>query len=93
MQNQIPGTHIMKRSNLIIDPRLQNHKVAEENQEVMSIKQDLKKRESKSTEPETMILARKLQVVEAVDEEEVSEMTINFLTMMMTIIIRNKSLT
>jgi len=83
----------MKRSNLIIDPRLQNHKVAEENQEVMSIKQDLKKRESKSTEPETMILARKLQVVEAVDEEEVSEMTINFLTMMMTIIIRNKSLT
>ena len=83
----------MKRSNLIIDPRLQNHKVAEENQEVMSIKQDLKKRESKSTEPETMILARKLQVVEAVDEEEVSEMTINFSTMMMTIIIRNKSLT
>ena len=83
----------MKRSNLIIDPRLQNHKVAEENQEVMSIKQDLKKRESKSTEPETMILARKLQVVEAVDEEEVSEMTINFLTMMMTIIIRYKSLT
>ena len=83
----------MKRTHLIIDPKLQNHKVAVESKEAMSIKQNLRKRESKTIGPEMMTIARKPQVVEAVDEEEASEMTINTLKMTMTIIIRNKSLT
>jgi len=83
----------MKRINLIIDPKLQNHKVAHQDKEVMSIRLNLRKRESKSIDKEMMIIARKLQVVEAVDEEEVSEMTIMTRQMMMTIIIRQKSLT
>jgi len=93
MENMMPGAHRMKRTHLIIDPKLQNHKVAVESKEAMSIKQNLRKRESKSIDPEMMTIARKPQVVEAVDEEEASEMTINTLKMTMTIIIRNKSLT
>ena len=93
MQNTTPGAHRMTKTRLIIDPELQNHQVAEESQQVMSTKQELQKIGSKTIDPEMMITARKLQAVEAVDEEEASEMTINTLKMIMTIIIRNKSLT